>query len=97
MSGQNKRINNTIKIINDIIADNKLNCIHPIRFLDDPRDFDGEYGYIITTISEVIGELRGLTLDIAGRTEEKKKQYKGEINQLINLRIEMEEMRRINV
>lgn len=97
MSGQNKRINNTIMTINKIISDKKLDRIHPIRFLEDSRDFDSEYEYVIDKISEVIGELRGLTLDIAGRTEETRIRYQKDIKKLDELRAEMRAMRKENI
>lgn len=97
MSGQNKRINNTIMEVNQIIEELGLEYIHPIRFVGDTRDFDLEYQKIINQISEVIGELRGLTLKIAGRTEEKINKYKDTIIDLQDLRNEMQEMRKKNI
>lgn len=99
MSGQNKRINNQIKEINESIEKDKLNLIPLIRYLDDEGNKidDGrleKYDEVNNAISETIGELRGLTMPTAPRTPKKKEEYKRKIQDLENKKSILEERKK---
>lgn len=96
MSGQNKRINNSRNEINRIIQKYSLNYDTPICFVDESGNLiddgrEAKYDDIIVMASELIGELKGLSLPSSNHTAEKQEQYKNDMELLKERRNEMQE------
>ncbi|KOF55752.1 MULTISPECIES: hypothetical protein [Clostridium] len=98
--GLNTRINNDIRKINNIIDENKLNLIKPVRFLNDEEDnidvLNETYNEVIYKICEVIGSLKMFITPATPRADDKIAKYKKQIEELENTKIELEHLQKEN-